>query len=288
MSLANSNDDREQRMPRNSLLILILASLLMNPALQAGGLSVVHVFAAGSLRDAFKEIGIAFQNATGILLESDFGPSGHLRQRIENGEQPDLFASADMSNPTALSGAGKAGPVILFARNRLCALVRPGLAVTSDSLLSMLIDAQVKLGTSTPKIDPLGDYTWAMFAKADGIIPGSRATLEAKAHKLIGSPGGSPLPPSVKNVFAWHLREGHADVFIEYCSAGADFKKDMPDGEVVNLPVGLATGADYGLTVLPTKNDNTAALVFFILSQSGQIILARNGFEAPLLLPEQH
>lgn len=260
----------------------------MNPALHADRLSVVHVFAAGSLRAAFNEIGIAFQSATGIRLESDFGPSGALRERIEKGEQPDLFASADMGNPTALSRADRAGPVILFARNRLCALVRPGLTVTSDSLLSRLIDPQVKLGTSTPKVDPLGDYTWAMFAKADRSIPGSRAILESKARKLIGSAGGSPLPASVKNRFAWHLREGHADVFIEYCSAGADFKKDMPDGEVVHLPVGLATGADYGLTVLPTKNENTGALVFFILSQDGQSILARNGFEAPLLLAQHH
>lgn len=275
-------------MPRNSCLILILASLMMSPALHAGGLSIVHVFAAGSLRAAFNEIGIAFQSATGIRLENSFGPSGALRDRIEKGEQPDLFASADIANPTALSRAGKAGPVILFARNQLCALVRPGLAATSDSLLSVLIDPQIKLGTSTPKADPLGDYTWAMFAKADSIIPGSRATLEAKARKLSGSPGSPPLPASVKNLFAWHLREGHADVFIEYCSAGADFKKDMPNGEVVNLPVGLATGADYGLTVLPTKNENAAALVFFILSQNGQTILTRNGFQAPLLLSGQH
>jgi hypothetical protein len=54
--------------------------------------------------------------------------------------------------------------------------------------------------------------------------------------------------------------------------------------KVVNLPVELATGADYGLTMLPTKNENTAALVFFILPQNGQSILARHGFEAPLLL----
>jgi len=269
-------------------LFLILAGLTMSAAVHAEMPSVVHVFAAGSLRAAVNEIGTAFQGATGTRLESTFGPSGALRARIEKREQPDLFASADMGNPTALSRAGRAGPVILFARNRLCALVRPGLTVTPDTLLPLLIDPQIKLGTSTPQSDPLGDYTWAMFAKADGIMPGSRATLEAKARKLIGSSGGPPVPAGVNNVFAWHLREGRADVFIEYCSAGADFKKDMPDGDVVNLPPGLATGADYGLTVLPTKNENTAALVFFILSQNGQGILARNGFDAPLLLAGQH
>lgn len=280
----------ERRMPAwlKLRLVLIVAILMTSAALHAAEPAAVQVFAAGSLRAAFDEIGVAFQSATGIRLESTFGPSGALRERIEKGDRPDLFASADMGNPTALARTGKAGPVILFARNRLCALVRPGLAATPDTLLAMLTDPQVKLGTSTPKADPLGDYTWAMFAKADRTIPGSRAILEAKARKLIGSPSGPPLPASVKNPFAWHLREGHADVFITYCSAGADFKKDMPEGDVVNLPAGLATGADYGLTALPTKNQNTAALVFFILSQDGQSILARNGFDAPLLLQGQH
>jgi ABC-type molybdate transport system substrate-binding protein len=268
--------------------MLILASLTMSRVLHAGELAVVHVFAAGSLRAAFNEIRIAFQSATGIRLESDFGPSGALRERIEKGEQPDLFASADMANPDALFRARKSGPVVLFARNRLCGLVRPGLAVTPDTFLSALLDPQIKVGTSTPKTDPLGDYTWAMFAKADAIQPGSRAVLETKARKLIGGPPIGELPPPGIDVFAWHLREGHADVFIEYCSAGANFKRDLPNATVVNLPPQLATGANYGLTALPTKNPNTAELAFFILSQGGQEILAQNGFDAPLLISGSH
>ena len=51
-------------------------------------------------------------------------------------------------------GAKRSSPVILFARNKLCALVRPGLVVTPASLLDRLLDSDVKLGTSTPKADP--------------------------------------------------------------------------------------------------------------------------------------
>ena len=221
-------------------------------------------------------------------MEKSFGPSGVLRERIEKGEPADVFASADMGNPLTLSRAGKAGPVVLFARNRLCALVRPGLTVTSANLLSTLLDPRIKLGTSTPKADPLGDYTWAMFGKADAIRPGSRAMLEGKAQKLIGGPPITAPPPAGIDIFAWYLREGHADIFIEYCTAGADFKKDLPGATVVNLPADLATGADYGLTVLPTKNENAAAFAFFILSPEGQNILSRNGFDAPLRLQQGH
>ena len=151
-----------------------------------------------------------------------------------------------------------------------------------------MLDPQIKLGTSTPKADPLGDYTWAMFGKADSIRPGSRATLEAKAQKLIGGPPITAAPPAGVDVFAWHLQQGHADIFIEYCSAGGDFKKDLPGATVVDLPPQLATGADYGLTLLPTKNANAADFAFFILSPEGQTILSHNGFDAPLLAPPSH
>lgn len=262
----------------------LLAGMGMTVPLRANDSPIVHALAAGSLRVAINEIASAFETATGIRVESGFGPSGTLRERIAKGEQADLFASADMGNPAALSRAGKAGPVILFARNRLCGLVRPGLAVTPDTFLSVLLDPHIKIGTSTPKADPLGDYTWAMFSKADAIQAGSRAELEAKARKLIGGPPSGISPPPGMDLFAWHLSEGHADVFIEYCSAGANFKKDLPNATVVNLPAQLSVGADYGLTVLRTKNPNAAELAFFILSQDGQRILAQNGFDAPLLV----
>lgn len=256
--------------------------------LRADDASAVRVLAAGSLRTAIGEIAAAFTGATKIKVATDFGPSGVLRQRIENGEATDVFTSADMGNPLALYRAGKAGPVVLFARNRLCALVRPGLSLAPDSLLAALLDPQIKLGTSTPKADPLGDYTWAMFAKADAIRPGSGATLEAKAQKLIGGPPITATPPAGIDVFAWYLRQGHADIFIEYCSAGLGFKKDLPNATVVDFPADLAMGADYGLTLLPGKSANAATFAMFVLSPDGQAILARNGFQAPLLSPQGH
>jgi molybdate transport system substrate-binding protein len=265
-----------------SVFIILLTSFIATASLAADEQRVVHVLAAGSLRSAMTEMAAAFSRSTAIRVESGFGPSGVLRERIEKGESVDLFASADMGNPLTLARSGKAGPVVLFARNQLCALIRPGLTVTSDTLLATLLDPKIKLGTSTPRADPAGDYTWAMFAKAEAMRPGSRALLESKALQLIGG-SASAAPPAGTDAFAWHLREGRADIFIAYCSAGTNFGKDLPGGTVVNLPSQLATGADYGLTLLPTKNASAAEFALFILSQDGQEILSRNGFEAPLL-----
>jgi molybdate transport system substrate-binding protein len=261
---------------------VVVAVLAAVGALHAEDRAVVRVLAAGSLRAAIDEIGADFANASGIRVDSTYGPSGLLRQRIENGEPVDLFASADMANPLALSQAGKAGPVIRFARNRLCALARPGLTISPKTLLSRMLDPRIKVGTSTPKADPAGDYTWAMFAKADAVRPGSRAVLEAKALQLMGGANNSAPPPGM-DLFAWHLRERRADVFIAYCSVASGFKKSLPNGTVVNLPSDLAVGADYGMTWLPPKNPNAVAFALFILSDAGQKILERNGFEPRLL-----
>ena len=63
-------------------------------------------------------------------------------------------------------------PPVVFARNRLCALAAPHFVVTPDTLLDRLLDPRVKLGTSTPKSDPSGDYAWQLFEKADRLASG--------------------------------------------------------------------------------------------------------------------
>jgi molybdate transport system substrate-binding protein len=265
---------------------ILLASVEMAKPTHADDVTAVRLLAAGSLQAALSEISGQFSSAEKIPVEITFGPSGVLHDRIDKGEKGDLFASADMGNPLALSRDGKAGSVVLFARNRLCAMVRPGLDATPETLLAKMLDPAVKLGTSTPKADPAGDYTWAMFAKADAVRPGARAALEAKALQLMGG-AGSARPPQGTNLFAWLMRENRTDIFIAYCSAGPDFLAQLPDAKLVSLPPALATGADYGLTVLAGASPNAASLALYILSQAGQTSLAKYGFDAPLLAAGQ-
>src|SRR6516165_519024 len=110
-----------------------------------------------------------------------------------------------------LHDQNKSGPVIRFARNTLCALVKPGLKVDSANLLDFMLDPGVKLGTSTPKADPSGDYAFEVFSKADAIRPGAQATLENKALQLTGS-AGSAKPPPGRTIYGWHVAEGRADI----------------------------------------------------------------------------
>ena len=106
-------------------------------------------------------------------MRAKFGASGLLKDEITGGAKAEVFASANMEHPQALARANRSGRVVLFARNKLCALVRPGLAVEPATLLDRMLDAQLKLGASTPKADPSGDYAWQVFRKADQLKPGA-------------------------------------------------------------------------------------------------------------------
>jgi ABC-type molybdate transport system substrate-binding protein len=185
-----------------------------------------------------------------------------------------------MEHPQGLASAGKSGPVTMFARNRLCALVKPGLSVDSASLLDRMLDPAVKLGTSTPKADPSGDYAFEVFARADKLKSGSRATLEKKALLLTGAANSAP-PPKGRNVYGWHVAEGRADIFLTYCTNALPARTENAGQQVVQLPESLAVGADYGLTIVSGASPGADRLAKFILSPQGQAILARHGFAAP-------
>ena len=48
------------------------------------------------------------------------------------------------------------------------------MAITSRNLLERMLDKDVKVGTSTPKADPSGDYAFEVFRKAEASRPGAQ------------------------------------------------------------------------------------------------------------------
>lgn len=261
-----------------------LMTALIAASTAAADTPVVRLHAAGSLRAAMTDIAKSYTEIYGTRVEAVFGGSGALQERLANGEGGDVFASADMGNPQTLTQAGKAGPTVMFAHNHLCALVRPGFKVTPETLLDTMLQPSVKIGTSTPKNDPAGDYAWEMFRKADLLRPGSRATLENKALKIGNVPGSLAIPPRATNAIVWLFQEKRADIFLSYCTGAGAATAESPEITVVALPPALAVEANYGLTVLAGANkDQAGQFALYILSPVGQKILAQHGFDAPLL-----
>jgi ABC-type molybdate transport system substrate-binding protein len=264
-----------------SLLVALALSAVMVPR-PGGAAESVRLHAAGSLRAALTEIAQAFEAREGARVEGKFGPSGMLREEIAKGAPAEVFASANMEHPLSLSRDGKAGPVVLFARNRLCALARPDFAVDPANLVDRMLDPQVKLGTSTPKADPSGDYAWEVFRKIERQRPGSFAALDSRALKLTGG-AASPAPPSGRTIYGLIVERGDADLFLTYCTNARVAADEVAGARVLQLPDDLAVGADYGLTVVKDASPAAYRLALFILSPDGQGILARHGFSAPTL-----
>ncbi|WP_028535488.1 molybdate ABC transporter substrate-binding protein [Paludibacterium yongneupense] len=254
---------------------LILALLL--PAASMAQADVT-LYAAGSLQGALREIDAAFTAGTGIAVHAEFGPAGLMRERIEHGGNADVFASADMKQPHKLVADGRAEFAVRFTGNRLCAMAKPALGLTSGNLLAKMLDPTLKLGTSTPGADPAGDYTWAVFAKAEALQGRAEARLKAKALSLVGGPAAAPVPAG-KNAIPYLLDSGQADLFIAYCTTGRQARREGVDLTVVDMPPALAQRADYGLTVLRKSSPDAARLALFMLSEPAQAILERWGFE---------
>jgi ABC-type molybdate transport system substrate-binding protein len=197
---------------------LLVASLCIVLMIGKATSDELRVLAAGSLREVLGEIGKHYEQATGTPVVADFGPSGLLRERIEKGEHADLFASADMGHPLKLLRDGRATRVAMFTRNTLCAVAVPQIQLTTANFLDRLLDPAIKLGTSTPRADPAGDYTWAMFRRADAIRPGAYEILDKKAQQIVGGPANN-APVDGKDPAIVALAAGRVDIVIGYCTS---------------------------------------------------------------------
>jgi molybdate transport system substrate-binding protein len=274
------NKPLETFMLRN-VFCLMVAFATLSASARADTLKVVS---AGSLRAALTDLLHRFPLQSDTVDPPEFGSSGLMRQKIESGATADIFTSADMEQPRRLAAGHPERMVIHFARNSMCALARPSLGLTQVNFLDRLLDPTVRIATSTPGSDPLGTYSWEVFARADALKPGARATLEAKAKKLVG--GGEKTPPLVpgKGAVEGIFLSDQADVMLIYCSAVAALQSEMPTLTSIKLPATLTVEPAYGMVILDSKS---VALRFaaFVMSEEGQATLRSHGFEPVASVP---
>lgn len=256
---------------RRRLAALLLGALFAAPL----AAEPIKVLAAGSLKKPFSAIIVRWQALhpeSPVRMEN--GPAGWLRQRIEQGESFAVYASAALAHAEALSQSGLSGPAVLFARNRLCALVRADNPVSSDTLVPFLLRPATRIATSTPLVDPGGDYAWAFFRGLDATHPGAYAALTRRAQQLYGGPPDPAAPAPAASAL---LADGRIDVALGYCS-GMRQAADSPLKPVALPPP--APTADYGLGVARDAGPAASEFALFVLSPVGQRILAEHGFEA--------
>lgn len=274
-------------MKTHALLLAATLVLLLPGAVAAAPADIepltLTIFAAGSLRDVLPAVEQQYDASGTTRFTMVYASAGLLARRIENGERPDLFLSANLAYPQQLAREGKAQPARVFTRNTLCVTGRPGLGLTQDNVLARLLDPALKLATSTPVVDPGGDYTWEMFHRADAVQPGAYALLNAKARQLFSGPQRVEVPPGQDHV-RYLLAQHEADLFVGYCSGPA---REL---ERVELPANLQVVAQFGFAVLngtPRPQAAAARFAQFLLTPAAQATFSAHGFQ-PVDAPAQN
>ncbi|KQZ93837.1 hypothetical protein ASD64_02680 [Mesorhizobium sp. Root157] len=245
--------------------------------------SAIQIYAAGSLSNVLSAVAASFFEMTGIPVSVQHGPIGPLRERIETGDRPDLFLSADLANSSRLTDLGLARPPIVFARNAMCALVRRDANVTRNNLIDKILNPDVHIGAVTPAKGLSGDYTWNVFRRVEQFKPGAFAVLDSKTRKF----NGSPLMQAAeikRDAIAQSINDGTIDVCFGYLTGMRKRADGLENVELIELPTAVSVVPEY--TMAPLVGSRPAALSFalFILSPSSQAIFSKFGF-TPVTTP---
>ena len=253
----------------------IITAFLLAISVSAASAEPARVYAAGSLVAPLKQAIKAAGVDASQIADPVFGPSGGLRERIEKGEAADLFLSADTAHPRKLAAERPQALMIPFARNNLCLFSREAVGLTEANVLATMLDPKMRLATSTPIVDPGGDYAFAVFKRAEAVRAGAEAVLSQKALKLIGGPAAIK-PLEGHSPAASIFLADKADLLLVYCSGQQQTLREVPGLKVSRLPPEIDVVATYGMALL-TDNPAAARLALFLLSDKGQDILAENG-----------
>ncbi len=227
------------------------------------------VSAATSLTNAFRAVATAFEKThpnTKVVL--NLGASDTLLQQIVNGAPADLFASADEK---AMDDAVAAKAVVPstrrnFAMNSLVMIVPADSTLTVQSLRAALALPAVKHVA-------LGNPAW---------VPAGRYAKAALQHE------GAWDVVGPKAILATNVRESLDYVARGEAEAGFVFSTDaaiMPKAVKIAATVPTQTPVLYPIALVQGSAHAADAGAFteFVLSKTGQAILAKYGFQ-----PAQH
>jgi molybdate transport system substrate-binding protein len=270
--------------PRRSFIRSLLAALLVlslsacaAPGAQSRELTV---FAASSLRDAFRDLGAAFERANpGVSVVFNYAGTPQLVEQINAAAPADVFASANQKLMDAVVAKGRvdAGAAVVFARNRLV-VIAPRAKTGAGSVVSVrsladLAKPGVKLVLADAAV-PVGGYVRDMLKKASAdAVFGANFEAAALANLVSNE-------EDVRAVFS-KVALGEADAGVVYAS---DVTRDAA-GQVITIaiPSAFNTIATYPIAPLRGAKDAALARAFvdFALSLEGQAILRAHGFDAP-------
>jgi len=234
-------------------------------------LGPITVFAASSLTDAFREIGVGMRAARlGASVAFNFGGSPTLRTQLAQGARADVFASADEAT---MLGAQEDGTITgqprIFALN-LLTVIMPAGNPAQIVRLQDLARPGMKLVLAAPEV-PVGLYARQAFESMGRDAAFGSGFAEAVARNVVSN------ETDVKAVVA-KVQLGEADAGVVYrtdITAAVRAKVTelaIPDADnvVARYPIALVKGGPNAV--------GGQAFLSYVLSPPGQEVLARYGF----------
>lgn len=233
----------------------------------------VHVFAAASLTDAYGEIADTLMAANPNLnITIETAGSQTLVTQLEEGASADVLATANTSTmDRAVEGGLIGGDPAVFTGNRLV-IVTPAENPAGIESIDDLAGDDVRLVLANPDV-PVGNYS--MIAFCDYAATGSAP------NEFIDSLNGNVRSEEedVRHVLA-KVQLGEADAGVVYASDATASLLSGVELNVIEFPESVPTRVEYPIGVV-ADGDHEMALAFisYVLSDEGQEILARYGFE---------
>ncbi len=234
----------------------------------------ISVFAASSLSDVFKAVGVAFTKANpGVTVEFNNQSSSALATQIEQAAPADVFASADNTNMQRLLDKGLiAGVPANFVRNR------PMIVIPADNKAQIttpkdLSKAGVKLVLAGPDV-PIGNYARQIIDKLAADPAYGVAYKDATLKNLVSNEA------NVRATLT-KIELGEADACFVYKT---DVLVSGSKVKTVAIPDAANVIATYQIAVVKFSQNAKAAAAFiaFIRSAEGRKLLADAGFDPVL------
>ena len=256
---------------RKCLAVAILLSAVISVPAGRGkpvpSKNEILVSAAISLKDAFEEIGSIYEKQTGVRVRFNLGASGLLQKQIEGGAPVDVFASAGEKQMDALQSLGliEAETRHNFARNALVLIIPEGSKLPVRSLADLLRPEITRLAIGNPKTVPAGEYAREALRNLklwDALQP--RLVLAENARQVLD-----------------YVSRGEAEAGVVYAS-----DVSVAHGKAVlaaYVPKEAYRSILYPIAAVKGTEAPVSARRFldFILSETGQSILAKHGFLSP-------
>ena len=238
-------------------------AILAGLRLAAAG-DTLTVFAAADLQPAFREIGPAFEQATGQALVLVFGSSGSLAVQIERGAPADLFFSADQSYVTALAVKRVLHPGSdrVYALGHLVLATRRQAPGTLRRLADLTRSDIVRIAIANPDHAPYGR------AAREALV--SAGLWDALEPRLV-------IAENIRQA-AQYLETGAVEAAILSRSVAADSALTAVDvAPTLYRPIVQAAGIVAGTSRL----DLAQRFLDFVTGETGRAIMRRYGFTRP-------